>query len=148
MVNEEEIEELRDLGANEILIKAVQIQLLTFEEAKKQIESTSNNSGGDGRRYTNEDISIDEKLNMINQIEKKVYYHLLNSKASDEFIFIRKEQLSKKLKITPEQLGSAIKGLVSIGLLLENEKTSKKGYKYKVHRIYKEERDIDYSDLF
>lgn len=147
MVNDKEIEELREMGAKDILIKSVVVGLITFEEAKKQIESTSS-SGGDGRKYTNEDISIDEKLNMINQIEKKVYYHLLNSSCSDKFIFIRKDNLSKKLKISQEQLTRAIKGLVSIGLLLESEKESKKGYKYKVHRIYKEEKDYDYSDLF
>lgn len=140
MVNDEMIEELKDLGASDVEIKSVTLGLMDANIVKERLIE-------ENKYKFSKDVSINDKLKSITSTEKKLYYLVKYSNV--EWLYIRKETYAKKLKVSVDEIKKSLDNLVKAELLeVEYRKSTKSNYSYKVYKAVEEKIESNYDDLW
>lgn len=140
MVNEEELQELKDLGASDIEIKSVTLGFMDANAVKERLIE-------ENKYKFSKDISINNRLKVISSTEKKLYY--LVKYSNTEWLYIKKETYAKKLKVTADEIKKALDNLVKAELLIIDYRKSTKGnYSYKVYKAVEEKIESNFDDLW
>lgn len=140
MVNEEELQELKDLGASDIEIKSVTLGFMDANAVKERLIE-------ENKYKFSKDISINDRLKVISSTEKKLYY--LVKYSNTEWLYIKKETYAKKLKVTADEIKKALDNLVKAELLIIDYRKSTKGnYSYKVYKAVEEKIESNFDDLW